>query len=141
MIENYKSLHIYIQKQTKGSTYEKEIDAVEERVLRLIKDSKGVPEMMDKSKHPRKKLLIVDRLIRKPNTAAFKSSKIIPETNTLEKPKRFLKSTNRRVRIGTLLLCKCGKEFTKKHSKQIYCSNECGVEEILLKGKLKDGKV
>jgi hypothetical protein len=100
----------------------------------LIKDSKGILEMTGKSKHPRQKLLIVDRLLRKPNTEAFKSSKIIPETNTPEKPKRFLKSTNRRSRVGTLLLRKYGKEFTKKHSKQIYCSNECGVEEILLKG-------
>lgn len=112
----------------------REIRSVRSKAMELIRESlksRVVPDMMDKTKHPKKKLLIVDRLAIVPEKSASKSDK----ANEPEKPKRFLKSANRRAKVGTLLLCKCGKEFVKKNSKQIYCCTECSVDEIIKKGK------
>ena len=111
-----------------------EIRSVRSKAMELIRESlksRVIPEMMDKTKHPKKKLLIVDRLAIVPEKSTSKSDK----ANKPEKPKRFLKSANRRAKVGTLLLCKCGKEFIKKNSKQIYCCTECSVDEIIKKGK------
>lgn len=112
----------------------REIRSVRSKAMELIRESlksRVVPDMMDKTKHPKKKLLIVDRLAIVPEKSTSKSDK----ANEPEKPKRFLKSANRRAKVGTLLLCKCGKEFVKKNSKQIYCCTECSVDEIIKKGK------
>ena len=116
----------------------REIRSVRSKVMELIRESlksRVVPDMMDKTKHPKKKLLIVDRLAIVPEKSTSKSDKSHVEANEPEKPKRFLKSANRRAKVGTLLLCKCGKEFVKKNSKQIYCCTECSVDEIIKKGK------
>ena len=116
----------------------REIRSVRSKAMELIRESikpKSIPDMMDKTKHPKKKLLIVDRLAIVPEKNTSKSDKSHVEANEPEKPKRFLKSANRRARVGTLLLCKCGKEFVKKNSKQIYCCTECSVDEIIKKGK------
>lgn len=116
----------------------REIRSVRSRVMELIRESlksRVVPDMMDKTKHPKKKLLIVDRLAIVPEKSTSKSDKSDVKANEPEKPKRFLKSANRRAKVGTLLLCKCGKEFIKKNSKQIYCCTECSVDEIIKKGK------
>ena len=116
----------------------REIRSVRSKAMELIRESikpKSIPDMMDKTKHPKKKLLIVDRLAIVPEKSTSKSDKSHVEANEPEKPKRFLKSANRRAKVGTLLLCKCGKEFIKKNSKQIYCCTECSVDEIIKKGK------
>ena len=116
----------------------REIRSVRSKAMELIRESlksRVVPDMMDKTKHPKKKLLIVDRLAIVPEKSTSKSDKSHVEANEPEKPKRFLKSANRRAKVGTLLLCKCGKEFVKKNSKQIYCCTECSVDEIIKKGK------
>ena len=116
----------------------REIRSVRSKAMELIRESlksRVVPDMMDKTKHPKKKLLIVDRLAIVPEKSTSKSDKSDVEANEPEKPKRFLKSANRRAKVGTLLLCKCGKEFVKKNSKQIYCCTECSVDEIIKKGK------
>lgn len=116
----------------------REIRSVRSKAMELIRESikpKSIPDMMDKTKHPKKKLLIVDRLAIVPEKSTSKSDKSHVEANEPEKPKRFLKSENRRAKVGTLLLCKCGKEFVKKNSKQIYCCTECSVDEIIKKGK------
>ena len=116
----------------------REIRSVRSKAMELIRDSikpKSIPDMMDKTKHPKKKLLIVDRLAIIPENSTSKNDKSDVKANEPEKPKRFLKSTNRHARVGTLLLCKCGKEFVKKNSKQIYCCTECSVDEIIKKGK------
>ena len=116
----------------------REIRSVRSKAMELIRESlksRVVPDMMDKTKHPKKKLLIVDRLAIVPEKSTSKSDKSHVEVNEPEKPKRFLKSANRRAKVGTLLLCKCGKEFVKKNSKQIYCCTECSVDEIIKKGK------
>ena len=116
----------------------REIRSVRSKAMELIRESlksRVVPDMMDKTKHPKKKLLIVDRLAIIPEKSTSKSDKSDVKANEPEKPKRFLKSANRRAKVGTLLLCKCGKEFVKKNSKQIYCCTECSVDEIIKKGK------
>lgn len=116
----------------------REIRSVRSKAMELIRESlksRVVPDMMDKTKHPKKKLLIVDRLAIVPKKSTSKSDKSHVKANEPEKPKRFLKSANRRAKVGTLLLCKCGKEFVKKNSKQIYCCTECSVDEIIKKGK------
>lgn len=116
----------------------REIRSVRSKAMELIRESikpKSIPDMMDKTKHPKKKLLIVDRLAIVPEKSTSKSDKSDVKVNEPEKPKRFLKSANRRAKVGTLLLCKCGKEFIKKNSKQIYCCTECSVDEIIKKGK------
>ena len=116
----------------------REIRSVRSKVMELIRESlksRVIPDMMDKTKHPKKKLLIVDRLAIVPEKSTSKSDKSDVKVNEPEKPKRFLKSANRRAKVGTLLLCKCGKEFVKKNSKQIYCCTECSVDEIIKKGK------
>lgn len=116
----------------------REIRSVRLKAMELIRESlksRVVPDMMDKTKHPKKKLLIVDRLAIIPEKSTSKNDKSDVEANEPEKPKRFLKSANRRAKVGTLLLCKCGKEFVKKNSKQIYCCTECSVDEIIKKGK------
>lgn len=116
----------------------REIRSVRSKAMELIRESlksRVVPDMMDKTKHPKKKLLIVDRLTIVPEKSTSKSDKSDVKANEPEKPKRFLKSANRRAKVGTLLLCKCGKEFVKKNSKQIYCCTECSVDEIIKKGK------
>ena len=116
----------------------REIRLVRLKAMELIRESlksRVVPDMMDKTKHPKKKLLIVDRLAIIPEKSPSKDDKSDVKANEPEKPKRFLKSANRRARVGTLLLCKCGKEFVKKNSKQIYCCTECSVDEIIKKGK------
>jgi len=116
----------------------REIRSVRSKAMELIRESlksRVAPDMMDKTKHPKKKLLIVDRLAIVPKKSTSKSDKSHVKANEPEKPKRFLKSANRRAKVGTLLLCKCGKEFVKKNSKQIYCCTECSVDEIIKKGK------
>lgn len=116
----------------------REIRSVRSKAMELIRESlksRVVPDMMDKTKHPKKKLLIVDRLAIVPEKSNSKSDKSHVKVNEPEKPKRFLKSANRRAKVGTFLLCKCGKEFVKKNSKQIYCCTECSVDEIIKKGK------
>ena len=116
----------------------REIRSVRSKAMELIRESlksRVAPDMMDKTKHPKKKLLIVDRLAIVPKKSTSKSDKSHVKANEPEKPKRFLKSANRRAKVGTLLLCKCGKEFIKKNSKQIYCCAECSVDEIIKKGK------
>ena len=116
----------------------REIRSVRSKAMELIRESlksRVIPDMMDKTKHPKKKLLIVDRLAVLPEKAPSKDDSSLTEANEPEKPKRFLKSANRRAKVGTLLLCKCGKEFIKKNSKQIYCCAECSVDEIIKKGK------
>ena len=116
----------------------REIRSVRSKAMELIRESlksRVVPDMMDKTKHPKKKLLIVDRLAIVPEKSVSKNDKSVVKANEPENPKRFLKSANRRAKVGTLLLCKCGKEFIKKNSKQIYCCTECSVDEIIKKGK------